>query len=104
MIDAVRTCKSEVTGDIGFVGEARPELQESASIVDKVPTARTIKIPSSVQSFLKIRDVYCGSNLQIICRKFGSDEQVTFYVHREIVTQKCAFFADGQSFTAVGQR
>lgn len=93
-----------MAADVGFVGEADPEVQATAILADTLPTARTIEIPSSVQSFLKIRGTHVGSDLQIICRKFSSNEPVTFYVHREILMRKCAFFADSQNFAIVSQR
>lgn len=106
MTEAVLDCKPDIAVDIGFVGEATPTAQETESTVDDttVSKARTIEIPSSVQSFLKIRHMHNGSDLQIICRKFSSGdhhERVTFYVHREVLMQKCAFFADRQNFVVV---
>eukprot|EP00746_Dinoflagellata_sp_MGD_P002270 gnl/MRDRNA2_/MRDRNA2_104404_c0_seq1.p1 gnl/MRDRNA2_/MRDRNA2_104404_c0~~gnl/MRDRNA2_/MRDRNA2_104404_c0_seq1.p1 ORF type:complete len:422 (-),score=56.78 gnl/MRDRNA2_/MRDRNA2_104404_c0_seq1:137-1309(-) len=99
----VDRCTSSLVSSGGFVGEANDVEQEAVGMADMmVPTARTIEIPSRVQRFLQIREMHDDSDLQVICRKFSSTEpgeRVTFYVHREVLMQKCAFFADCQNFT-----
>lgn len=65
---------------------------------------RRFEIPSSILTFLKIECAHKESDLQIVCYKFGSEELVTFYVHREILMQKCSLFADSQNFALGSQR
>jgi len=90
--------------DVGFVVEGDPTKQRIVDNANTKPTGETFDIRSSIHRFLKIGDVHIGSDLQVICGEFSSATPVIFHVHRDILLQKCTFFADGYNFAVVSQR
>jgi len=76
----------------------------SSEFNETLRIARATDISSSVQAFLKIGCAHTQSDLQIVCSKYSSEKTVTFYVHREMMMRKCAFFADSQNFALGSER